>query len=92
MPIPKNSDKHQINFWLDAATADRLAYVSIMEGKTQSAIIREALAVRLSDGKVEKSAPQKVDDALAALEEVRGVLIDYKSQTGVNQAPPPAWA
>ncbi len=92
MPSPKNSDTRQVTFWLDSATATRLAYVASIEGTTQSAIIREALAVRLSDGKVEKSAPQKVDDALAALEEVRGVLIDYKSQTGVDQAPPPAWA
>lgn len=95
MAIAENNDSRQISFWLDAATADKLAHVAYLEGTSQSAIIREALADRLAKDDIEKDPIERVDAAILALEETKELLVDFKqgsSQPGPNQAPPPVWA
>ncbi len=95
MALAENNDSRQISFWLDAATADKLANVAYLKGTSQSAIIREALADRFAKDDIEKDPVEKVDAAIRALEETKALLVDFKqssAQCNRNQAPPPVWA
>lgn len=95
MTIMNGSVSRQVSFWLDTATADKLARVAYLEGTSQSAIIREALAVRLASDDEEKDPLEKVDEAIRALENMKELLVDYKqssTQPDPDQAPPPVWA